>query len=248
MLSSHKNALHSDVNAVGLPHALFEVQEPDSQRLVIKVRETRLYFEVRYRDGSFDKFQCRFVPFGPTARRATSAYLTQVRDASDRSRIPIDAESDGWIPAYDTWTFAKLQQQFRLWLERDVRRAINEVTTLDLWSNSALPSATALAPSSASVQTFTVSEQQQIRTCIDQFASLLKSELSPTAEQFADIRVRLAYLSDAAERLNRFDWRALALSTVIGIGTTLYVDTATGRALWALFGRAFHVVGHLLSQ
>jgi hypothetical protein len=248
VLTTHKNALHADVARAGLPHGLFELDEPDPRHLIIKLRESNLYFEIRYREGSFDKFQCRFVPFGPGVRRATAAYLTEPRSPIDRTRVPIAAGADGWIPNYNTWAFTKIQQQFQLWLERDVKRAMNEMTTVDLWNSATLSEAVSNVPNVDNTRPFSEVEQQQIRVAVDEFASMLESELDPTDEEMSDIRERLAYLSDAVERLNRFDWRALALSTVLGIGTTMTVDTATGRRLWDLFARAFHAVGHLLAQ
>jgi hypothetical protein len=67
-----------------------------------------------------------------------------------------------------------------------------------------------------------------------------------TKEQRDYVEERLEYLSNAVDRLNRFDWKSLAISTVVGIGINLAVDTQTGPMLMRLLEQAFHASGYLL--
>src|SRR5207302_6503675 len=96
------------------------------------------------------------------------------------------------------------------------------------------------------VEPFSPEEQAQIRAAIKQFKVLIERDFAPDSEQSRELDARLDYLADALTRLNRFDWKSLALATVIGASTTLSLDTQTGRQLWALFREPLRVVTHLL--
>jgi hypothetical protein len=62
------------------------------------------------------------------------------------------------------------------------------------------------------------------------------------------INERLEYLSQAVDRLNKFDWKAQALSTLISIAVNLSVDTEGGKKLFQLFSQALEfIVKHLRS-
>ena len=78
------------------------------------------------------------------------------------------------------------------------------------------------------------------------FRVLVIAEFNPDREQLAQIDERLSYLDPAVDRLNRFDWKAVALSTLIGMATNLTLDTERGRILWGLFQQAMTAVGHML--
>jgi len=56
----------------------------------------------------------------------------------------------------------------------------------------------------------------------------------------------LEYLKKAVDRLNKFDWRGLAISVVVGIGINLSVDTNSGKLLLDLLRQAFNTVTYLL--
>lgn len=68
----------------------------------------------------------------------------------------------------------------------------------------------------------------------------------PEQAEMQIISDRLDYLSHAVDRLNRFDWQGIAVSTVLSIATTLTLDTDRGRVLWGLFQQAMSSVVHLI--
>ncbi len=77
-------------------------------------------------------------------------------------------------------------------------------------------------------------------------ALLVVKTFTPGEEELQVINERLDYLTRAVDRLNRFDWRGVAISTVLSIGTALTLDTEKGRILWGLFQQAMATVVHLL--
>ena len=73
-------------------------------------------------------------------------------------------------------------------------------------------------------------------------------EFNPSREQLRLIQMQLDYLSEAVGRLNRIDWRGLAVSTVITIAIQLSLDTEKGKLLFQLFQQAFSVSLKLLGS
>ncbi len=97
------------------------------------------------------------------------------------------------------------------------------------------------------LQPFSLEEKEQIRTSLQVFQELLVQNYNPNEEQLELIEERLDYLSKALDRLNRFDWKGVTISTVIGIGINLGVDTNTGATLLRLLEKAFQAVRLLLT-
>ena len=75
---------------------------------------------------------------------------------------------------------------------------------------------------------------------------MIIENFKPDEEQSKLIAEKLNYLSNAVDRLNRFDWNGLALSIVISISINLAVDTDGGRLLYKLFEQAFNEAIKLL--
>jgi hypothetical protein len=92
------------------------------------------------------------------------------------------------------------------------------------------------------LQPFSLEEKVQIRSSLQVFQQLVVENYNPDDDQLEFIEERLDYLSKAVDRLNRFDWKGVAISTVIGIGINLSVDTQTGPKLLKLLEQAFQSV------
>jgi hypothetical protein len=58
---------------------------------------------------------------------------------------------------------------------------------------------------------------------------------------------RFAYLSEALDRLSRFDWWALLVYTMITIFIALALDTDRGDRLLELLRKLFENLGNLLA-
>ena len=94
---------------------------------------------------------------------------------------------------------------------------------------------------------FTEAEKDQIRESLLQYENILREELDPVKDDLELIKEKLDYLGNALDRLNRFDWKGVSLSTVIGIVTNMTVDSATAGHLYQLFqqtiGRGIGLLG-----
>jgi hypothetical protein len=150
-----------------------------------------------------------------------------------------DFPARGVSAAFDE---AALTQHFLDWLNGPVKVYIESEDAPDQWQSlkaySRFMSMSGPA-TKADYEYFTKEEKAEILQSLSSFRCLLIAEYSPIPEQLASIDSRLDYLSKAVERLNRFDWRAVALSTAISIGINLSVDTETGRRVLELLQQAF---------
>lgn len=79
-----------------------------------------------------------------------------------------------------------------------------------------------------------------------EFKRLVVENYNPTNDQLDFISERLDYLTDSVNRLNRYDWKGLALSILTSIAINLTVDTQGGKMLFELFTQALHSVIKLL--
>jgi hypothetical protein len=142
-------------------------------------------------------------------------------------------------------SFSRALEVFEHWLDRQIKTAIDEELLPDLWAT-AVEQLAGSGDSRAVELDFTPEEREQLKLALSTFRLRLIEEFHPTAEQLDAINEKLDYLKAAVDRLNKFDWKGVALSTLIGISTNLSLDTERGRQLYGLFQQALSAIQHLL--
>jgi hypothetical protein len=147
-----------------------------------------------------------------------------------------------YYPEEGYTTFKYIEQGFEKWLS-EVRSAIDEQLLPDLW---AVASEQLSVNGSAATDEFTEEERRQLRLALRTFRLRLIETFCPDPEQLNVISERLDYLASAVDRLNKFDWKGVAVSTLIGISTTLTLDTEKGRQLYGLFQQALSGLLYLM--
>lgn len=250
MLTIQKNDLFNAVNEAELEPELFKIEEDSTSRgTVFVLIAAPMRFEVRHSEGSFDQVTYRYSVFAPGFPYAKPDRPKNYASQSEGRRKFIDSEiAGGWHPVTIWCAFQQAATAFRNWLKLHVKPALTEAAARDLWADaaSAVPNFDHLPPGEA--EPFGTTEQTQVREAIAHFSGLIEETFAPDVEQMREISARLNYLADAVQRLNKFDWKALAVSTVIGVGTTLSLDTQAGRQMWALFRQAMQAIGRLLGS
>jgi hypothetical protein len=68
---------------------------------------------------------------------------------------------------------------------------------------------------------FRVEERRQVHDALQAILTYVKDNKSLSQEQLVVLDARLSYLDEATERLGKFDWRGVALSTLINIAWDL---------------------------
>jgi hypothetical protein len=152
-----------------------------------------------------------------------------------------------YIPESGFLEFDSVLDEFERWIAQHVKEYIAEESVPDLWEASqagAFLSAKSIQEHDDSF--FSESEKVQIKIALVSFQRAAVEQFRPSADQLAAIEKQIKYLSDAVDRLNRFAWKGVAISTLVGICTNLSLDTERGRQLYGLFQHAMTAVLHLL--
>ncbi len=222
MLKKYKNGFIDIIKEYGLDPSVFigeEVQHANLDSVfIIRVAGTELTFETRNLPDNPDGFDCRF-------NRSPSARNPETESSYTQGTRPIKI-----IYGY-----------FRKWLTDYALPYISDLSEPDLWSQigGSLQPAGHLLIGDPEPRQFSAAEKQQMKLSMEEFRSLVAERFGPSADALSVIDERLSYLSDAAERLNRFDWRGVALSSLISISTALYLNTQEGKELFEIFKHVF---------
>lgn len=229
---------HQTIHSSGLHFSQLKFEENDddeSPTLVISVRETPLRFVIRQNNEEVGKIrdwsnleilECMYTQF-----------------------LPGFPETD-WLPESYYGNIEFVAKTLKSWLEDDVFACIEYNKIPDYWEHlrSLQPFAESIPFSVSDLEMFTEEEKEQIRTSLKEFRRLMERQLGDVAGNLDEIQVKLDYLMKAVDRLNRFDWKGVATSTIIGIATNLSVDVNTGKQIVALFQQALNKVIYLLPK
>lgn len=225
MLKRYKNGFLDAIREKGLTPTDFLAEEYVDGELHcfrIQFRDTKLFFVARNSPRDFHEFDCLFSGYYP-------GYPTR-----------------GPFPTGEHHSFDSILRRFRAWLARDVLAAIDEEMLPDLWTQLSHPPAVLKVGPGEEYERFGEEERVQVRLALREFRALVSKAFSPSVDEQAAVDEQLAYLAGAVDRLSRFDWRGVAMNTLIGISVTLSLDTEKGRLLYGLFQQAFAAIGHLL--
>lgn len=226
LLTSHKNHLLYTIQELGFNPRMFEGEEKtiSQQRyFVIKLCNSPHRFAVRSPSNSYDRFLYRHTKF------TKSAELTSY-----------EASADG----YNT----ELTEAFKKWLEQVVRRYLDESKAPNLWETLKITESLIQpsVPDTTEFASFSEDEIVQIKFGLNEFRLLIIKKHNPTPDDLKVIDNRLQYLSEALDKHNKFDWKSIAVTTVITISIALSLDTQQGMELFDLFKQVFSTMLYLL--
>jgi hypothetical protein len=224
MLKEHKNRWFEVVSKTAkfwdIDISDFEGIEMDNRTFTIQLRNTPFVFMIRQRADDYDHFTTNRTLFKPgfPLWKNTEEYD---QDMSFYEAYSVDKQLEEWA--------------------RNAIRYLAENKSPDLWTQLKTYSfftSTSSIPVDE-LQPFTDNEKTNIKASLLDFEERIIEKFDPLQEQLDFIKERLEYLSQAVDSLNRFDWKAQALSTLTSIAINLGVDTATGSQLLGLFKQAF---------
>lgn len=135
----------------------------------------------------------------------------------------------------------KVFKQFENWIEAQVIPFIEEMDSIDHWNNFQFEQNifSLLDGNSLDNAPFTTNQIQYINNSTNVLRESIVERINPTEAQMQYITERLDYLVDATERLGKFDWYGVFLSTLISIAINMGVDTGTPQVLYELVKQAF---------
>ena len=223
MLKRYKNAFVQTIQAAGLDIDDFTAMDDDIASLAIRYKPIHLVFTAFNDPEDPHAFSCSYTIYAPGFDPPPNYYPER-----------------GFV------AFKYIREAFERWLAGEVRIAIDEELLPDLWAM--IPKGLAKIESDpiSPVAEFTEEERQQLKLALSTFRLRLIETFNPDEEQLKVISQKVDYLVAAVDRLKKFDWKGVAISTLIGISTTLSLDTQRGRQLYGLFQQALSGLFHLL--
>lgn len=222
MLKRHKNGFIGVIQEHGLDSQSFEVEEPVFDKVkafVLRFRKSSMCFIVWPDEESFDRFQYSFTSFTP---------------AFPSSGVRYSRDIDG------------VYESFSIWLKQDLALYIDNMLEPDFWEQITTQHDFLSSSGETEYEQFDEEEKAQLRLKIGEFRLLVINKFGLSPEQIEMINRRLDYMSEALDRLNRFDWRGVVINSVVSISIALYLNNEQGRTLFNLFKRVFATVVHLL--
>ena len=134
-----------------------------------------------------------------------------------------------------------VHSEFAKWLENHLKPYLEDLSTPDHWAQvEAQKSFDSLDPGSEhDGQPFTEAEKTELRVAIGKFKAHIVEKFDPVEEQLKTINQRLVYLTESVDRLNRFDWKSVALNIVLSIISMLNAGHAEVGSLIEFFKGLF---------
>ncbi len=227
MLKRYKNEFFKTIQSAGLDISDFSGEEifyKEYPAFKITYTPGNIFFVARHFKDDPKLFDCMYAQF------------TGTNPPPEIGLIP----EEGW------YIFEAVISTFQRWLDNEVRVTMEEALIPDLWSQATSSFIEAHPIDSQEASNFTEEEREQIKLAASTFRLLVQETFAPTEDQRTVVAEQLAYLVSSVDRLNRFDWKAVAISTLMAISVALSLDTERGRQLYGLFQQAFSALTHLL--
>lgn len=227
MLQKDKNKLLGLIKGTGLDPKIFKAEtvsfEHNAEGFKIGLVGSEMEFFVKASFDSYSELKSKY------SKMASEFPLTP------------------WFPRNGYGDFEEVTEHLANWLNDHVGLWLEDKNEPDLWAEALGQSKLDDYEIPEQVEeTFSEEERLQVRVSLSNVRVLIQEEFKPSEAQMKVVDQRLEYLGAALDRLNKFDWRGVLLSTIIGIATNLSLDTTSGAALKDLFKTAFSGVAHLL--
>lgn len=226
ILKKHKNNLLAIIQESGLDPNLFTAKDGTIVKgdfFIISLRDSPILFAVQPCEGNFNRFLYCFSNF--------------------RVGFPIGE-------TLLSLNIDNLDTELNKWLNDVVRPYLDNISTPDLWHvlGETHSRTKDELGTPGDFDSFSDEEKIKIRLSLDEFRLLIMKNFNPNQEELKIVDARLKYLSDAIDKHNKFDWKGIAISTVMAITIALSLDTQQGNQLFQLFKQIFSSVLYLLPQ
>lgn len=223
MKKKFKNDIFNYLSANMIEIDKFDLIE-DNNRTEILLKDSPLKFIIGTSPQSYDWLDYQFVTFSP------------------------DFALSDIYPPNDWVDFKNVFDGFKSWITNHVEEFIEDGQTYDLWSEykKGNKSLNFREIEFENQESFSFDEKAQIKMAINELKLLIHKSLEISEEEQQLVNDRLEYLIDAINRLNKFDWKSVAISTIMSISIALTLDTTKGQLLFDLFKKVFSIVPMLI--
>ncbi|MCJ8288373.1 MAG: hypothetical protein HRT58_21885 [Crocinitomicaceae bacterium] len=219
MLKQYKNQLFDIIRRSELDFEQFVYDQEKSDLFSISYRDSPFQFHIGISEDSHDRFDFSRTLFAP-------GYPT----------------SDPF-PHEGYFDFGTLLNNVKQWIN-DINRYIEEIEEIDLWDeyNKGNDSLNIEKIEFNDQVQFNTEEKVQVRMALNEFQSLILQKFELSESQISIVSDRIEHLCDLSEDLTKFDWKGVAISTLISITIALSLDTEGGKQLIELFKQVFSAI------
>ncbi|MCK6074704.1 hypothetical protein [Paenibacillus silvae] len=214
MLRKDKNGFIEIIIRNNLEPSDFTVSEEDRDACPtfnIKHNKSPLEFWVRNSKDSYFDYDCNYIPFSPSFE-------------------PVGYEpGEGWFNNIDDVYYI-----FEDWLVQHIKSFTEEQESQDMWKTFTINGSGGFdweSINEESTESFNKVEKEQLLEQISQFRDAIIENYAPNERLLLQIDSKLNYLSESIDRLNKYDWKSLLISTLMGIITTMSLDKSSGHAV-----------------
>ena len=132
------------------------------------------------------------------------------------------------------------ENAIKRWL-LNIKSFLDEKGGIDLWEqlNNRNKSLDISVIDFDNTEEFNFEEKAQVKLGLNDLKFIIAREFSLQGEAITLVNDRLDYLIDSVERLNKFDWKSVLMSTILSIIIALSLDTERGNILFELFKSIF---------
>lgn len=152
------------------------------------------------------------------------------------------------FPPNDFCGFEEIADNLKWWLNSVVATYIEDKVVPDLWEEykRGSKSLDINVVDFDDKRSFDFDEKVNVRLALEELKFLIQNTLSTNEQEQSIVNARLDYLIEAVDRLNVFDWKSIAVSSLVSISIALSLDTQKGLLLFDLFKKVFAFVPKLI--
>lgn len=224
MLKKYKNSFLEIIQQEQLNPELFSVSEESNENFqifCIQYLNTPFYFKTKNYLNGYHRFEYSLICF--------DAQYSKV-NFSIRSK-------DNFYDINDIYNV------FRNWLNDHIKEFLDELLQPDLWTQIENQRKLSLNFEYNENDKSYFSEEKKVllHQGINTFRYLIISNLNPNSDEIKIIDERLNYLIESLDRLNRFDWKSLLITTIMSISIALSLDTEKGKYFYDLLKQSLAI-------
>lgn len=131
---------------------------------------------------------------------------------------------------------------FGLWLLKHVKEMREELEYPDLWQQ--------LEGNRLAIQDidfdqqipFKTDEKEHLKLGLEEVKALVEEQFALSQNELNRVHKRIDYLIAATDRLNKTDWKGIAISTILSIAFDLSFDSSKHAILMGMFSKIWTVV------
>jgi hypothetical protein len=205
----------------------------------VKIKYSPLHFIIINTNNNFNKFNCKYVKFEPKYRE--SQYIFK-RETNGTIELLMDLFLNYFVD------FENIIIEYERWLYNHVNNWIYERNCPDYWETflNSFNNNFLYQQVLYKANFFNNSEKKKIIYIINKISIEILKKYNISSKQKDRVIKLLDYLAKSLNRLNKIDWKALLISTIINIALEISTKGNLFQEIYNIFNKSFESILNLL--